>query len=199
MKEPYLTDALMQDIDALNKIITQTNNVVEGNLFYSHMDNSFKLNDNYKDKRNNFVNFIKEGKDILEIGFNAGHSAALSLHTNPNIRYTGIDICYHDYTKLCAKYLIDKFDNFVDLCIGDSKELLNKIPYKYDRIHIDGDHSYYGAKTDLTGCFDLITNDGLILVDDFDFPEVKQAVLDTQKVMYKIQLKGEKYVVLKKV
>ena len=197
--EPYITNDLLLDINELNKIVVASGEKLEGNLFYLHWNDTFTISEKYRDKRKGYIDFLKDGLDFLEIGFNAGHSAALTLNNFPNIKYTAVDICLHTYTKPCAKYLIDKFDNFIDLCIGDSTEILNRIPFEYDRIHIDGDHSYEGAKADLLNCYNLLRNNGLILVDDSDFKSVEAAINDTLEGRYYIQLKGEKYTVLSKV
>ena len=168
--EPYITNDLLLDIDELNKIVVASGEKLEGNLFYLHWNDTFTISEKYRDKRKGYIDFLKDGLDFLD-----------------------------SYTKPCAKYLIDKFDNFIDLCIGDSTEILNRIPFEYDRIHIDGDHSYEGAKADLLNCYNLLRNNGLILVDDSDFKSVEAAINDTLEGRYYIQLKGEKYTVLSKV
>ena len=47
-------------------------------------------------------------KNVMEIGFNGGHSAETFLSSNENIHLVSFDIGEHDYVKLGKEY-IDKF------------------------------------------------------------------------------------------
>ena len=62
-------------------------------------------------------------KNILEIGFNAGHSSELFLDTNPNSIVTNIDIGYWYYCKFGIKYL-EKYPNRFQIILKDSIKAL---------------------------------------------------------------------------
>ena len=52
-------------------------------------------------KQMNLYKSAMEAKNILEIGFNAGHSCLLFLLANPESKITIFDICEHKYAKPC--------------------------------------------------------------------------------------------------
>ncbi len=110
---------------------------------------------------------------MLEVGFNAGHSASIvcyaweyraayfpdaagTLH-----RYAGFDLCEHGYTRPCFDVLQDEYSGgnagelWVDfrLVPGDSRETLKtmstQIFEKYDLIHVDGGHSAAICREDI--------------------------------------------------
>ena len=50
-------------------------------------------------------------KNILEIGFNAGHSSCLFLEFNKNCNVLSFDIGLHDYFKVGIEYIREKFNS----------------------------------------------------------------------------------------
>ena len=101
--------------------------------------------------------------NIMEIGFNAGHSALLMLLSNPTSRLYIFDIMYHSYTKPCFEYLNKQFDNRLTLYEGPSQTLLpkfsdgllgNSFTGPFDLYHVDGSHDYYLANQDFFNCRD---------------------------------------------
>ena len=86
-------------------------------------------------------------KNILEIGFNAGHSSCLFLESNNNCNVLSFDIGLHDYFKIGFEYIIKNFNSRHFLIIGNSNitvPLYYKFNpmIKYDLIFIDGGHDY---------------------------------------------------------
>jgi predicted O-methyltransferase YrrM len=112
-------------------------------------------------KNNNFTN-------ILEIGFNGGHSSALMLdNTNANI--VSVDIGNHKYVLEGKKIIDEKFPNRHTLIIGNSMNVLtnDEIPnIKYDLIYIDGGHSYKCANSDIINCKKYADENTIIIIDD---------------------------------
>jgi predicted O-methyltransferase YrrM len=109
-------------------------------------------------------------KNILEIGFNAGHSAELFLDNNKDINYLGFDIGRHKYTHTTNEFMKLKYKNRFNLILGDSLETVplyiknnNK---KYDLIFIDGCHDYINAKSDFENCKKLAHKDTIVILDD---------------------------------
>ena len=98
-------------------------------------------------------------KNIMEIGFNAGHSADLFLNINQNIKVTSFDIGVHKYVDYGKKFIDNKYPGRHSLILGDSKKTIpdffqGNSNIKFDLIFIDGDHSEVGAISDLFKTFD---------------------------------------------
>ena len=119
---------------------------------------------------------IIQPKRILEIGFNAGHSAVLALELLPEVKVSSIDIGRHKYTKVNADKVIQKYGSRFKFTVQDSKELdATKVKGRYDTIFIDGDHSIEGLTSDLK--FANSAEIGYIIVDDYH-PKWFQSVID---------------------
>jgi hypothetical protein len=108
----------------LNKISLSTGEPVEGNLFYlnhdMHSERSIKPEELFLPKRRALALAVQQFNNVLEIGFNAGHSALLMLTANPSLFLTCIDLCEHEYTMPCIEYLHNIFGNRINLIQGNS-------------------------------------------------------------------------------
>lgn len=107
-------------------------------------------------------------KNILEIGFNAGHSADLFLNTNSACNVLSFDIGEHNYVKIAKEYIDQTYPNRHTLVLGDSTKTIPKYEtdIKYDLIFIDGGHSYEVAKADLFNCKRFAHKDTIVIIDD---------------------------------
>jgi len=110
-------------------------------------------------------------KNVMEIGFNAGHSADLFLGINKNIKLTSFDIGVHKYVDYGKKFIDNKYPDRHSLILGDSKKTIpdfckHNTNIKFDLIFIDGDHSEVGAISDLLNCKKLSHNETIIVMDD---------------------------------
>jgi len=105
-------------------------------------------------------------KKILEIGFNAGHSAFCFLEVLPETVVHSLDLGRHNYTRPCAQKLKSIFGERFKFGIKDSHHLTpdNIIGENYDMVYIDGDHSIEGIMND----YDLCNKAEIewILIDD---------------------------------
>lgn len=109
-------------------------------------------------------------KNVMEIGFNAGHSAETFLSSNKRINLVSFDIGIHNYVAY-GKYFIDEmYPRRHKLIIGNS---INTVPkfskennIKFDIIFIDGGHEYSIAKNDLINCKKLAHKNTIIILDD---------------------------------
>jgi predicted O-methyltransferase YrrM len=111
---------------------------------------------------------------VMEIGFNAGHSAEIFLKNNPSLTLTSFDLGIHNYVKIAKEYIDSKYPNRHTLIIGDSTQTIpqfieNNKDAKFDFIFIDGGHSYEIAKSDLENCFYLAHKDTVVALDDTIF------------------------------
>lgn len=106
-------------------------------------------------------------KRMLEIGFNAGHSAFMWQTLGTTLEYFhAVDICQHQYTKPCSQIMQTVFPEFKfgemdSKKLGESNSLV-----EYDTVFIDGDHTTEGFTSDLRAC--MMGQVDNIIVDDWD-------------------------------
>tara|TARA_Y100001968_G_scaffold36907_1_gene28317 strand:- start:743 stop:1507 length:765 start_codon:yes stop_codon:yes gene_type:complete len=179
---------LIEIIYSLNEIVFKSGEEMWGNLCYDRKEantnfiNSFPEQNNLlKSRRRNLARIVPHLESIIEIGFNAGHSAALWLMMNDKINYYGIDTAKDKYMNSCASFMKDKFGERFNLFIGDSrtemKVIDKKINQKIDLIHIDGGHSYELVCSDLIDSINISKklNTKFILLDDTNLSRVRSA------------------------
>lgn len=111
----------------------------------------------------------KNKKNIMEIGFNAGHSAELFLSNNPDTILTSFDLGIHDYLKIGKEYIDFTFPGRHTLVLGDSTITVPQYNNQFDVLFIDGGHEYNIAKADLENCRKLATSDTIVIMDDTMF------------------------------
>lgn len=111
-------------------------------------------------------------RSILEIGFNAGHSADTFLsHSLAHV--TSFDLEARDYVHLAKKYIDQKYPTRHTLIGGDSTKTIptyiKENPHtKFDLIYIDGGHTEEIAYADLMNCFLLAHSNTVVIMDDVD-------------------------------
>lgn len=108
---------------------------------------------------------------VMEIGFNAGHSAEIFLQHNPTLTLTSFDLGAHNYVPTAKEYIDATYPNRHSLILGDSTETVpkfsNENPDKtFDIIFIDGGHDYRIANADLENCRKLANKDTIVIIDD---------------------------------
>jgi len=161
---PYLLD--------LKEIIFGLGEALEGNIFFRHQASSLnELEPHFLGKRRCLALLATVHNNVVEIGFNAGHSAMLMLSANPNLQLTSIDLGNHKYTIPCFDYLNQKFGNRNKLVVSDSSQafpLLNPQDRQATLFIIDGGHSLNMAETDLFNCIQFGRKGSVILFDDTD-------------------------------
>lgn len=111
------------------------------------------------------------GNHMMEIGFNAGHSAEVFLQNNPALTLTSFDLGAHDYVSIAKEYIDATYPNRHTLILGDStitvpKFISDNKDKRFDLIFIDGGHDYAIANADLENCRKLANKDTLVIVDD---------------------------------
>ncbi len=161
----------------LNKIVKSTGEALEGNLFYNHHDTELdNLLPEFLPKRRLFSMMAVMHDSVVEIGFNAGHSALLLLISNPKLQLTCIDICVHKYTPLCFQYLKRIFGSRIELINANSLlafPLIAKKIKEVDLFIIDGGHGVDVAEADLLNVIQYCRKNSIIVFDDADYPPLR--------------------------
>ncbi len=168
-------DEYIKLLPRLNKICYNNGGNLEGNLFYaSAPDFEYELcpppEPRFRKKRRDFAGYVMGGSNMLEIGFNAGHSALLALCANQHLKYSGVDYGNHPYTVPCFNYLKEFFGSRISLRIGDSRDVIPTISpsemNEFDLFHIDGGHSFEVCYKDLSNIISVAKSGSVILLDD---------------------------------
>ena len=120
-----------------------------------------------------FINFITarpEIKVILEIGFNAGSSAAYFLSSRDDIKVISVDIGVHSYVNDCKRLIDIHFPGRHTLLIGDSKVVIplfsKETKIVPDLIFIDGDHAEPTPLIDVRNCLKMAGQNTILVMDD---------------------------------
>ena len=113
----------------------------------------------------------KPNMNIMEIGFNAGHSAEIFLYNNPSITLVSFDLGGTDHVDMAKKYIDFIYPNRHTLILGDSTVTIPKYTFDnigkiFDLIFIDGGHDYDVANADLENCMKLSNKDTIVIIDD---------------------------------
>lgn len=118
-------------------------------------------------------------KVIAEIGVRAGYSGWTFLQAAPKARYYALDANNGEYGgggvdeygwwEYAQKLLADYDTVFKEINTQVSSTLEYVIPEKVDFFHIDGDHSRAGVIHDLCLATGVLSEDGVILVDDITY------------------------------
>ncbi len=167
-------EVFKKHVNNLHNLIVQSGELLEGNCVYYH--NTLTTAYQLESKQRNLLKSSINKQEIMEIGFNAGHSLLLFLLNAPTATYTIFDICHHGYVKPCFEYLKTAFpDAKLTLIAGDStitvpnyiKENPNAL---FDLIHVDGGHAEQIALSDMAGAIQLCAPNGIIILDDTQDP-----------------------------
>ena len=179
-------DKIIQNLD---RIIESSGEALEGNCYYPHhkIMNDAITTQSLANKRTNYQRAVANKNYICEIGFNAGHSLLHMLVVNPIAEYVLFDLGEHSYSKPCLDYIRHLFPNTnIEMFWGDSRitmlDYLSNPNHKtFDCIHIDGGHTPEIFEKDWANSYSLTNNDGIIIFDDTDLPDIRRFVNDQIK------------------
>lgn len=154
--------------EVLLQLIKQpNNNGVCGNLFFHDIAEPFLLQ--MVPKQLNLFQASRRASKVLELGFNAGHSAAIMLLSNPKLTIRAFDTCGLTYTQPCCDFLNSIFGNRITLIKGLSQEALPADKEQgYDLAHIDADHCYEAVVADLANSLVKCAPGAVVVMDDYE-------------------------------
>jgi len=137
----------------------------------------------YIDYRNDYVS--KYNKRCLEIGAFEGRTTKYLA-----LKYQAVDVIdpWEDYWDIPnASEAYDRFihntkefKDIINVYRDTSENVLPTLTEKYDLIYIDGDHKLESVYNDIKMSCDLLSDNGVIIVDDYgtkSLPEVRLAVI----------------------
>lgn len=116
----------------------------------------------------------RKPKRILEIGFNAGHSAEVFLSADGSTHLLSFDLGHVPAVNVGKAFIDVNYPRRHTLIIGDSTisvpafaQLYSEV--KFDLIFVDGGHQYEVAKADIENCMKLADARTIVAVDDTIF------------------------------
>jgi hypothetical protein len=169
----------LKHLRKINKITTGVGEKLEGNLCYFHHEAKFlhsPPDPRRGARREIFLRALADRRRLLEIGFNAGHSALLAL-THSKVSVTAIDNSTHAYTQAAAEYLEAAFAGRFQFISMDSRRL----PYSsgqvkladHDVMHIDGAHQADAFASDISCALAYGKPGMLVVIDDIYVPWIR--------------------------
>lgn len=110
-------------------------------------------------------------KNVMEIGFNAGHSAETFLLSNKHVNLVSFDVGIHAYVQLGKEFIDSNYPSRHKLIIGNSLVAVPKYAsdnpdITFDIIFIDGGHDYTVSKGDIINCKKLANENTIVIMDD---------------------------------
>ena len=180
-----MIDIIKQDVKDhianIADILDRIGERVEGNLICDITSDNFTDAAN-ESKIYNLLKLSENKSKICEIGVNAGHSLLLMVSANPEAEYLIFDLNGHAYTKPCVDYIKNAYPSTkITEIYGDSNVTLKQYIesnelHTFDLIHIDGGHDTQTVENDFTHTQELLTKDGIVIFDDYNFGNIRNAI-----------------------
>lgn len=165
----------MTIITSLDHAVILSGELQEGNICYLHHHLQGTWWPGLSTKRSHWQKLCRSVSTVVEVGVNAGHSAALALEANNTVVYWGIDPGDHSYTAQCCHILQQQFHDRFRWFKGRSQEIWPNLSRPLDRTlwSIDGEHTPEAAELDLKSVERLSRQGDLLWFDDAEAPEIK--------------------------
>lgn len=143
---------------------------------------------------------LVRARSYLEIGvYDGGSLFSVLQASTPLSRLVLCDLFAHDWimwgrgnggapagthAHIDQILALRNYQGSVDFCVGDSKQLVPRLPkdQPFDLIFVDGDHSYEAAIVDFRNVWPLSPVGGLIVMDDSSRPELQRVCQEIESV-----------------
>ncbi|NVO54796.1 PIG-L family deacetylase [Rhodobacteraceae bacterium B1Z28] len=159
-EEVVSSRAFREDLDQLNNAIADGLRragepiAINGNVCYGHMQQDFHLGDMepvMEPKRRALHQASQDASCFVEVGVAGGHAALLALHSNPSLKFIGIDLGQRlkpfwppvdVYVPIVFKWLEDRFPERVKLYLSQAIDGLQQAAAErpfgpIDLLHLD--------------------------------------------------------------
>jgi hypothetical protein len=138
-----------------------------GGLFFHNLSDPYGID--LVPKQVNLFAAARRATTAVEIGFNAGHGAAIMLLANPRLTVRAFDLCALASVRPCLDYLNAVFGNRITLVEGRSPDTVGRDRVGgYDLAHIDADHTYAAVTADLAAVLPKCVPGAVIVMDDHE-------------------------------
>lgn len=108
--------------------------------------------------------------NVLEIGFNAGVSAAAWLEASAQAHVVSFDLADQPWVMPCFRYLQRRFPGRLHLVVGISQDTVPRFAAeagaRFDLLLIDGGHDREECRADLLNARALAAPGAVVVVDD---------------------------------
>ena len=146
----------------------------------------------FEPRQEKLIEIISELKpvNLIEIGFNMGHSCKLicdtivnlkkddSDYANKEVNFYVFDICYFGFVEDNFNILQDHYKSDINLTLIKGSSLDTIRPFMEDKenifdfIEVDGMHTKEGVLLDIIDTYNKIRKGGVIYVDDYKSTDV---------------------------
>lgn len=136
--------------------------------------------------KHRLAHLVNPGK-IVEIGVRSGYSGWAMVRAAPYAIYLGYDNYSLDYADAATleryrRYAMRNLHNPpIRTIVPVDTQGPGFKPVEADLYHVDGDHTYEGAKRDIENCLDMGSRNAVVAVHDFLADPVSRAVRDVGK------------------
>ena len=116
-----------------------------------------------------FIGIDLFGQDLLDNNTKEFTPISKKISNPLKYLYFKLILRMEPHSKECVDYLLQKFKNSTNILEGYSGKVLKKIDIsKIDFVFLDGGHSYDTVKNDLQILVSKLTNDAIIVCDDYN-------------------------------
>ena len=144
-----------------------------------HSDGKMKFSDKMDEKQAVLYNAARKASAVLETGTYMGHSLAIMLHANPNLRVTTIDLT-ENYCRGSLDVLRKKFPNAqIEFIQGNSLDVIPTLKSTYDMFHFDGSHKPDVVRQEFISSlnlFDKTKSEIRFVIDDLFYTELARDI-----------------------
>lgn len=178
----------MKSFDEIQKIVKQHNDaLLKHNIsFTGHISAT-----EYKSRIWSAYANDKNIKNILEVGFNAGHSAILLLESNLQAKLYSFE--KYPIQKAITS-IKNRYGHRFEIILGDSKNTLiefQKRLVEADMVVIDGDHREFAPYYDLINLYQISKPGAVVIMDDLSCTNQNYIRAVQEGYVYKgIEIKG---------
>ncbi|HEY2810417.1 MAG TPA: class I SAM-dependent methyltransferase [Rhabdochlamydiaceae bacterium] len=189
----------IRDLDALFELMCKYSGAVLNYSEFSNVDfylqkRGYCLSPQHSERNEGYMTALQKKqficwlqshpgiKKIAEIGLNGGHSAEVFFQNCCDLqKFLSFDIQKHSYTNAAQEYLEKRYKGRFIFIPGDSAVTVpryarNAPDAQCDLIYIDGNHSYWGALTDILNCHLLAHENTVLWIDDYNDLFIQKAV-----------------------